>query len=202
MPYQNRVEPDSTIVARPERGEFMGNRGKLHDSNQKLHHTKWQSNRWICCELHYKNHQRLIMSEKSYTELFFFDEATALCAGHRPCALCRREDYKRFLTCVSPISELLKQPQLDALLHIDRVQRHWNLDRPLMDIKSLPNGTIVEIGFPVLIWEHECFVIKWSGYTKMEGNIKSGKVLTPNLVLKALAGGYTPKLHSSFSRCQ
>ena len=30
-----------------------------------------------------------------YTELFFLDEATALAAGHRPCAECRREDYDR-----------------------------------------------------------------------------------------------------------
>ena len=29
-------------------------------------------------------------------ELFFLDEATAFAAGHRPCALCRREDYVRF----------------------------------------------------------------------------------------------------------
>ena len=31
-----------------------------------------------------------------FTELFFLDEATAFAAGHRPCALCRREDYVRF----------------------------------------------------------------------------------------------------------
>ena len=31
-----------------------------------------------------------------FTELFFLDEATAFAAGHRPCALCRREDYIRF----------------------------------------------------------------------------------------------------------
>ena len=32
-----------------------------------------------------------------FTELFFLDDATALAAGHRPCALCRREDYNRLV---------------------------------------------------------------------------------------------------------
>jgi hypothetical protein len=33
------------------------------------------------------------MQPGRFTELFFLDEATALAAGHRPCALCRRKDY-------------------------------------------------------------------------------------------------------------
>ena len=36
------------------------------------------------------------MQPGRFTELFFLDEATALAAGHRPCASCRREDYDRF----------------------------------------------------------------------------------------------------------
>ena len=37
-----------------------------------------------------------MMQPGRFTELFFLDEATAFAAGHRPCALCRREDYDRF----------------------------------------------------------------------------------------------------------
>lgn len=33
------------------------------------------------------------MSPGRYTELFFLDEATALAAGHRPCAKCQRERF-------------------------------------------------------------------------------------------------------------
>ena len=33
-----------------------------------------------------------------FTELFFLDEATAFAAGHRPCALCRHDDYRNFVT--------------------------------------------------------------------------------------------------------
>ena len=40
---------------------------------------------------------RGLMQPGKFTELFFLDEATAFAAGHRPCALCRREDYNRFL---------------------------------------------------------------------------------------------------------
>lgn len=36
------------------------------------------------------------MSPGRYTELFFLDEATALAAGHRPCAECRRPRFDAF----------------------------------------------------------------------------------------------------------
>jgi hypothetical protein len=40
------------------------------------------------------------MGGRSWTELFFLDEATALAAGHRPCFLCRREAAERFRAVV------------------------------------------------------------------------------------------------------
>ena len=39
---------------------------------------------------------RKVMSRRSWTELFFLDEATALSAGHRPCYYCRRETALAF----------------------------------------------------------------------------------------------------------
>ena len=36
MPLQNRVTPTGEIVAVPDRGLFMGNRGVLHDENKRL----------------------------------------------------------------------------------------------------------------------------------------------------------------------
>ena len=36
------------------------------------------------------------MGGRSWTELFFLDEATAFAAGHRPCFFCRRDDANRF----------------------------------------------------------------------------------------------------------
>jgi hypothetical protein len=42
--------------------------------------------RWIICVLEFKGRRHRIMVPGHYTELFFLDEATALAAGHRPCA--------------------------------------------------------------------------------------------------------------------
>ena len=59
-----------------------------------------------------------LLQPGKFTELFFLDEATAFAAGHRPCALCRREDYNRF-------GELWRgetgADAIDALLHAERL---------------------------------------------------------------------------------
>jgi hypothetical protein len=36
MPFQNRVNPYGEIVATPARGQFMSNRGILHDEHRRL----------------------------------------------------------------------------------------------------------------------------------------------------------------------
>ena len=83
MPRQNRVTPLGDIVATPERGTFMGNRGVLHDAEGHVKRV-WQVKRWIVCVLEFRGRKRTVMTPNSYTELFFLDEATALAAGHRP----------------------------------------------------------------------------------------------------------------------
>ena len=93
MPRQNRVTPFGEIVATPERGTFMGNRGVLHDAEGRIRRA-WQLKRWIVCVLEFRGRKRQVMTPGRYTELFFLDEATALAAGHRPCAECR---HARFL---------------------------------------------------------------------------------------------------------
>ena len=75
----------------------MGNRGIIHDAKTKTLLTRrWQHQAWICCLLSFKGYQHPIMGPSAYTELFFLDEATALAAGHRPCAYCRRADFNAF----------------------------------------------------------------------------------------------------------
>src|SRR5499427_5932894 len=96
MPRQNRVNPLGEIVAAPDRGLFMGNRGCLHDAQGNIRRA-WQLERWIVCLLEFKGRKRRVMTQGHYTELFFLDEATAFAAGHRPCAECRRERFVRFL---------------------------------------------------------------------------------------------------------
>ena len=89
---QNRVTPFGHIVAIPQRGTFIGNRGIIHEPATKtLLGRRWTAKAWLVCVLHYKGRQREVMSRRSWTELFFLDEAIALAAGHRPCFYCRRE---------------------------------------------------------------------------------------------------------------
>ena len=102
MPLQNRVTPFGEITDQPWRGGLMGNRGILHDSQNKLGAARWRHNNWVCCVTEFRGRQRAPMPAKGaptrYTALFFWDEPCALAAGHRPCAECRNADYRRFKT--------------------------------------------------------------------------------------------------------
>src|SRR5580698_10228865 len=123
MPKQNRVTPFGEIIATPERGLFMGNRGVLHDDEGRIK-RQWLLKRWIVCVLEFRGRKREVMSPGRYTELFFLDEATAFAAGHRPCAECRRAKYNEYCICFDttkgskgqPIAELM-----DDKLHAERL---------------------------------------------------------------------------------
>ena len=96
-PLQNRVTPTGDIIATPHRGMFTGNRGIIHDPATKTLLTKrWSSPAWITCLCEFRGWRRPVMARRSWTELFFLDEATAFAAGHRPCFFCRRDDANRF----------------------------------------------------------------------------------------------------------
>ena len=91
MPLQNRVTPFGDIVAIEQRGMFLGNRGIIHDpATRTLLTRRWTNKAWIICRCDFRGVRRKVMSRRSWTELFFLDEATALSAGHRPCYYCRR----------------------------------------------------------------------------------------------------------------
>ena len=97
MPLQNRVTPLSELIATPHRGLVYGNRGCLHDPAGRIR-RRYSGKRWIACRLRFRDwHREPLMQPGRFTELFFLDEATALAAGHRPCALCRRPDYDRLV---------------------------------------------------------------------------------------------------------
>jgi hypothetical protein len=96
MPRQNRVTPLGDLIATDARGLVYGNRGCLHDADGRIR-RRYQVKRWIACRLVFRDwHRSPLLQPGKFTELFFLDEATALAAGHRPCALCRHEDYTRF----------------------------------------------------------------------------------------------------------
>ena len=92
----NRVTPLGELIATPERGLVYGNRGCLHDEGGEIRRF-YATKRWIACRLSFRGRRRSpLMAPGRFTELFFLDEATALAAGHRPCAECRHARFIDF----------------------------------------------------------------------------------------------------------
>jgi hypothetical protein len=122
MPLQNRVTPFGDLVAVEARGLLMGNRGILHDGDRRIVRYA-QGRRWIACLTSFRGRRRSVMTPRSYTELFFLDEAVALAAGHRPCAECRHVDYQRFREAwaQSVPGAASSADEIDARLHADRL---------------------------------------------------------------------------------
>ncbi len=122
MPRQNRVNPFGEIIATQDRGMFMGNRGVLHDQEGRIQRA-WQGKRWLVCVLEFRGRKPQVMSPGHYTELFFLDEATALAAGHRPCAECRRERFNAFRDAwrLAEDSHPPTADEIDNRLHAERL---------------------------------------------------------------------------------
>jgi hypothetical protein len=204
MPLQNRVTPFSTIEAVPDRGLFMGNRGRLHDAQQRLVTTGWRSRAWLICQLEFQGRHRTLMAPGRYTELFFLDEAVALAAGHRPCAECRRSAFRAFLTAWAGTSGLPpRAANLDTALHRDRVVRLRRHAPALTPLATVPFGAFFVIpGEDQRPWlQLDGGAAAWShaGYTKWAQWPLSREVdvLTPPATLTALRADYRPLLHPS-----
>lgn len=208
MPLQNRVTPFAEIVAVPDRGTFMGNRGRIHNARRELGRRRWERKAWITCLLRFKGRHRHVMAPRSYTELFFLDEATALAAGHRPCAECRRADANRFkrlwleANCVTSPDKSAKLSEIDALLHVDRIDRDGSQRRWEAALSELPDGTMVwtgETGAAYLL--DGGHLHKWSsaGYVEKRPAPfdRAVTVLTPASITRTLAAGYHPVVHPS-----
>ena len=60
MPRQNRVTPMGDLIAVPERGLMFGNRGVLHNPQQRIVRYS-QGQRWLVCRLEFRGRHRDIM---------------------------------------------------------------------------------------------------------------------------------------------
>ncbi len=126
MPRQNRVTPLGDLIAVEGRGTLMGNRGILHDEQQRIRRP-FASRHWLYCVLQFKDRRQVVMAPRHYTQLFFLDEATALAAGHRPCAECQRARFREFQTAWAVANPDLaggpapRVDRMDAVLHAERV---------------------------------------------------------------------------------
>jgi hypothetical protein len=122
LPRRNRVTPLGELIATPERGLVYGNRGCLHDEQETIRRA-YSTKRWIACQLQFRGRRRKrLMAPGRFTELFFLDEVTALAAGHRPCAECRRADYNRLVDVWSALHpDQHGADAIDAQLHDERL---------------------------------------------------------------------------------
>ncbi|HEU0195476.1 MAG TPA: hypothetical protein VFQ71_14825 [Gaiellales bacterium] len=201
MPLQNRVSPLGELLAVPERGLVYGNRGCLHDNARQIRRA-YNGRRWIACRLAFRGRRRGPMMQRGrYTELFFLDEATALAAGHRPCAECRWPDYRRLLE-LHPMAG--GADGLDERLHAERVypgRFHRRLHE--VPIDQLPDGAfIVRGGAPWMVLGDRLRQWTPAGYAGSQSRPGGGtaQLVTPPLLLPLLADGcprLVPFLHPS-----
>lgn len=189
MPLQNRVAPDGTLHAVPERGTMLGNRGgKFHTSGKTLRKRRWATHHWICCELHFKDMHHDAMG-RGYTSLFFLDEVTALAAGHRPCFFCRRKEALAFLAGE-------KVEHFDRRVHGERCSSPRSAPQQ-KDAHDVADGTMFTDGTSFFAKRGER-LLRWSfaGYTLAQGSLHLN-VLTPPSITAILARGYQPRWHVS-----
>jgi hypothetical protein len=205
MPLQNRVTPLGELVADPARGLVYGNRGCLHDDAGRIR-RRYAGRRWIACRLEFRGWRRERLLEPGrFTELFFLDEATAFAAGHRPCALCRREDYVRFGALWAALHPgEARADAIDARLHTERVDpgtRGHRLHEARL--RDLPDGAFVlEGGTPCLVLGDGLLAWTPGGYTPRAprpGGGRTALITPPSLVAVLRAGweGSVPLLHPS-----
>jgi hypothetical protein len=204
MPLQNRVTPTGDIIATPERGLFVGNRGIIHDpATRTLLNRRWSTPAWLTCVIEFRGRRRKVMARRSWTELFFLDEATAFAAGHRPCFYCRRDDANRFRAAWEEGNsgrELLA-PDIDAVLHQERLEGRKKRLHPLpMPLAKLPDGAMVQAGADSFVMS-KGVPLRWSpgGYSEASGKLEEPMLLTPPSSLRAFMAGYRPVLHPSAS---
>ena len=200
FPLQNRVLPTGEIITDPARGMLMGNRGILHDAERRLGTSRWKHPHWITCMTEFRGRSRRPMSQGAYTELFFLDEAVAFAAGHRPCAECRHDDYRRFKTAwVKGTGLPADAGSIDRALHAARVTRDRRQVRYSGRIAALPGGAFVLHGDQPHLWlSGQLHPFTTAGYgTPIPPVDTVVTVLTPAPMVAVLNAGYAPLMHPS-----
>jgi hypothetical protein len=199
VPRRNRVTPFGDIIATEARGLLFGNRGVIHDENGRLVRT-WHVRRWIACRLEFKGRRRELVRPGRFTELFFLDEATALAAGHRPCAECRREDFLSFRRAWTDThgGGDPRVNDIDRALHSERIGPGGGKRLHEARFADMPDGSMVaEDDRAWLVLRGE--LLAWSpfGYSGKRGIPGSATVhaLTPPSVIGVLRAGYESGIH-------
>jgi hypothetical protein len=179
---------------------MFGNRGgRFHRDDRTLGQRRRASRQWICCVLRFKGRRHDVWG-RSYTDLFFLDEVTALAAGHRPCFECRRRDAKAFAKKWAEANggPIPRAPEMDVVLQKDRLNGRAKRTYEIR-IDELPDGAFIAVN-------GEAFalcggkMLRWapSGYAGTKGRLPDvATVLTPRSIVAVLSAGYRPQWHPS-----
>ena len=147
------------------------------------------------------------MAPGRYTELFFLDEATALAAGHRPCAECQRARYTLFRRHWAAANGRRQPPsadEMDGVLHTERLDARRRKRTYTEMLSRLPVGVMVAEpgGRAHLVQDGR--LLRWTpaGYRRAErrGADVRLTVLTPRSIVRAIADGYPVTVHDSATR--
>ena len=142
---------------------------------------------------------REVMGGRTWTELFFLDEAVALAAGHRPCFFCRRRDAEAFRAAWGKAKggKPPLAPEVDTVLHEERLDRgRKRLHAIPGPIGDLPDGAVIAAAGEAYTVARGC-AFRWSeqGYEAARQIAHADGLLTPPSTLLAIRAGYRPALH-------
>ena len=200
---QNRVDPRGALHAVAEHGTLMGNRGILHDADNKIV-KQWQHKSWVTCLLEFGGLKRTPFTPNNYSELFFLDEATALAAGHRPCGFCQRGRYRLFKDIWFKANTSQDDATsraigaIDKSLHAERAMQGGGKKTYSALLAELPFGAIFESEGSIYL-NGSTGPLPWSfrGYgapVKLPPST-SVQVLTPPSLVRMFQNGFTPRVH-------
>lgn len=186
----------------------MGNRGILHDADQRIR-RQWSHRSWVTCVLSFGDIQRAVFAPNNYSELFFLDEVTSLAAGHRPCHTCQRERHLAFkrdwvqANMAEKGNAFVPVSEIDKVLHAERAIPGGGKRTFQANAAALPRGTMFEHeGNAYLAWTSR--LLRWSfeGYAYVADNIPDElvKVLTPASIVRMFSAGFEPYVHPSAGR--
>lgn len=202
-PRRNRVTPSGDIEALALRGAWTGNRGILHSDGGEIVRFHAHSH-WLTCRLRFRGWWHEQWRPHHFTWLFFHDEAVSLAGGHRPCALCRREDYNAYraawaagLGVPTPLAQAI-----DTRLHAERLVGGTHRRRvhsvPWPDLATGAFVLTAE-GAPAIVLD-ECLVT-WTreGYGNRLRRPARGtaEMLTPPVSLAVLRAGYPVQIDAA-----
>ena len=207
MPLRNRATPLGELVADPARGPRTAT--AVACTTRAARSAAASTAGRIACRLRFRGWQRSpLLQPGRFTELFFLDEATAFAAGHRPCALCRREDYVRFGVLWSDSTRVPTEPTPSTpafTVSASPRARERSCATPAQ-LADLPDGAFVRRG-PHALDRAGRERLRWTpgGYAERRPRPASEPVslLTPPSLVSVLARGWegvVPLLHPSAER--